>query len=357
MNVVTWHRLGRVEYADGLELQRQFQAARRADAVTDTLLLLEHPPVLTLGRGAKEGNIVAAPEVLAAEGVTVHETDRGGDVTYHGPGQLVGYPLLHLGPGRQDVRRYMRSLEEVIVRALKDFGLAGTRIEKWPGVWVAESRRGGPRKICALGVHLSRWYTRHGFALNVAPRLEHFGLIIPCGIREAGVTSMAEELGRALTLADVEPVVARHFGDVFESELREAEPPAKTVSVAVTRDDGKVLALRRVPERGGFWQIVTGRVEAGEDVRAAAAREVREETGLSLEVRPLDYVHAFAWGEAAPPKVARETAFAARAPPDAAIRLAPSEHDAFEWVTLEAFEARVPYEGLRVAARLALAGA
>ncbi|GMU59654.1 MAG: hypothetical protein AMXMBFR34_14170 [Myxococcaceae bacterium] len=354
MNVVTWHRLGRVEYADGLELQRQFQAARRADMVTDTLLLLEHPPVLTLGRGAKGGNILASADRLAAEGVAVHETDRGGDVTYHGPGQLVGYPLLHLGPGRQDVRKYVRSLEEVILRTLADFGIAATRIEKWPGVWVESSRLGGPRKICALGVHLSRWYTRHGFALNVQPRLEHFELIIPCGIREAGVTSMAVELGRDLHAGEVEPRVALHFGQVFEADVREAEEPAKTISCAVTRDDGKVLLLRRVPAKGGFWQIVTGRVEDGESVAHASVREVREETGLALLTRALDYVHAFAWGEASVPRVAREHAFGARAHLDARVVLSPSEHDAFEWVTLEELCARVPWEGLKVAARRAL---
>lgn len=354
MSVVTWHRLGRVEYADGLTLQGQFQAARRADAVTDTLLLLEHPPVLTLGRGAKGGNIVASPAQLAAQGVRVFETDRGGDVTYHGPGQLVGYPLLHLPPGRQDVRRYVRNLEEVILRTLEDFSLAATRIEKWPGVWIEASRLGGPRKICALGVHLSRWYTRHGFALNVQPDLGHFELIIPCGISEAGVTSMTAELGAPVRREDVEPIVAKHFGEVFEAELREAEPPAQTISVVVTRDDGRVLLLQRVPERGGFWQLVTGRVEPGETPAQAAQRELGEETGLSSPVRPLDYVHAFAWGEATPPIVAREHAFAAVAP-SGEVRLRPAEHQAFDWVPVPEALERLPFEGLREAVRRAQA--
>jgi lipoyl(octanoyl) transferase len=356
MNVLTVHRLGRVEYADGLELQRQFVAARRAGAVTDTLLLLEHPPVLTLGRGAKGGNILAPAERLAAFGIQVHETDRGGDVTYHGPGQLVGYPLLYLGPGRQDVRRYVRSLEEVIIRTLADFGIAGTRVEKWPGVWLQASRLGGLRKICALGVHLSRWYTRHGFALNVQPTLEHFELIIPCGIREAGVTSMAEELGSAVSVAEVEARVAFHFGQVFEAQVREAPEPVKTISCVVAREDGKVLLLKRIPEKGGFWQVVTGRVEDGESEACAALRELREETGLTLPVRSLGYVHAFAWGEVVPPRLAREHAFVARARADVQVVLSPGEHDAFEWVTLEALEARVPWEGLKVAARRAVAG-
>jgi lipoyl(octanoyl) transferase len=354
MNVVTWHRLGRVEYADGLELQRQFQAARRADAVTDTLLLLEHPPVLTLGRGAKAGNILASRQQLESEGVRVFETDRGGDVTYHGPGQLVGYPILHLPPGRQDVRRYVRSIEEVIIRTLRDFSLTATRIEQWPGVWIASSRLGGPRKICALGVHLSRWYTRHGFALNVQPNLKHFELIIPCGISEAGVTSMAAELGADVKREDVEPVVAKHFGEVFESELREAAEPLQTVCVVVTRGE-RVLLLERVPGRGGFWQLVTGRVEPGESPVQAAQRELFEETGFTVPVRSLDYQHAFARGESCPPVVVREHAFAASAPAGD-VRLSSDEHHAFDWVTAPEALERLPFEGLREAVRRATGG-
>ncbi len=354
--VVTWHRLGRVEYPDGLELQRQFIEARKTDAVTDTLLLLEHPPVLTMGRGAKAQNIVAPPEALAAQGVAVFETDRGGDVTYHGPGQIVGYPLLHLEPGRQDVRKYVRSIEEVAIRALADFGLAATRMEQWPGVWLARSRLGGPRKICALGVHLSRWYTRHGFALNVHPALEHFSLIVPCGIREAGVTSMEAELGRRVPMAEVEDRLVHHFGAVFEAALTPAPAPARTVSVAVVREalPAAVLLLRRTPERGGYWQLVTGRVEDGEEPQAAAARELAEETGLSLPVAALDYQHAFAWGDERPPRVAREHAFVARAPAGALVRTGP-EHVEARWLAVEAALAALPFEGLKAAVRRAVA--
>lgn len=352
MDAITCFRLGRVEYADGLELQRQFEAARRAGTSGDALLLLEHPPVLTLGRGAKPGNIVASGEVLAARGVGVFETDRGGDVTYHGPGQLVGYPMLFLPPPRQDVRRYVRSIEEVIIRTLADFSIEAGRIEKWPGVWVAQSRLGGPRKICALGVHLSRWYTRHGFALNVEPDLTHFQLIVPCGISEAGVTSMAAELGRSIAREDVEPVVARHFGEVFEAPMHDAPEATRTVSVTVRDEEARLLLLQRVPSRGGFWQPVTGHVEASEAPAAAAWRELREETGLDLEVTPLGYRHSFAFGDATPPEVVCEEAFVARAPAGAAVRLS-VEHQASEWVPEEEAVARLPFEGLRVAARLA----
>lgn len=355
MRAVTWHRLGRVEYADGLELQHQFQAARRAGAVTDTLLLLEHPPVLTLGRGADGANVLKPREALEAMGVGVFETDRGGDVTYHGPGQVVGYPLLHLEPGRQDVRRYVRSLEEVILRTLGDFGITAARIERWPGVWVEQSRLGGPRKICALGVHLSRWYTRHGFALNVAPELAHFELIVPCGITEAGVTSMAQELPFAApSMGEVEARLVHHFGEVFESELAAGAPPTQTVSVTlVSRARDRVLLLKRTEARGGFWQPVTGRVQAGERADHAAVRELKEETGLDEAVEPLELPHAFSLGPLdGAPKVAVEHPFLARLDPAAPVRLSP-EHEAFEWVSPEVAVARVPFEGLKRAVRAA----
>ncbi|MDP2271109.1 MAG: lipoyl(octanoyl) transferase LipB [Archangium sp.] len=341
---VQWHRLGRVEYGDGLELQRQFQEARRVDEVPDTLLLLEHPPVLTLGRGAKENNIITPKPQLEALGVEVFETDRGGDVTYHGPGQIVGYPLLHLGAGRQDVRKYVRAIEELMIRTVADWGITATRIEQWPGVWVAESRRGGPRKIAALGVHLSRWYTKHGFALNVRTDLSHFELIVPCGIREAGVTSMRDELERDVPVFEVEDRIVHHFREVFDCEVTAAEEPRRTVSVVVTREDGRVLLLERTAARGGFWQPVTGRVEAGESPLQAAQRELMEETGLESVVVPLDYEHCFPFGEGRPPQVFRETAFMAKARGE--VRIDPGEHSACGWFTREEAIAKVPHAGL-----------
>jgi len=347
---VQWHQLGRVEYADGLEMQQQLQQARRDNLIPDTLLLLEHQPVLTMGRAAKMTNIIAPAEQLEALGVEIFETDRGGDVTYHGPGQITGYPLLHLDEGRQDVRKYVRAIEELMIRTVADYGLTATRFEKWPGVWLAESRRGGPRKIAALGVHLSRWYTKHGFALNVSTNLSHFELIVPCGIREAGVTSLKEELGRDIDQREVEERIAHHFRDVFECEVTRAPEPVRTISVVVRRDDGRVLLLKRTEARGGFWQPVTGHVEAGEAPAQAAQRELKEETGASSEVKTLNYEHAF-WAPNA--RLIRETAFVART--NELVKFDPAEHSDAQWFSVSEAISQVPYAGLKRAIQLSAA--
>jgi len=348
-------QLGRVEYADGLRLQKLFGDARARDLVPDSLLLLEHPPVLTLGRGAKRKNIVAEAAQLSAQGVEVFETDRGGDVTYHGPGQVVGYPIFRLPPDRHDVRRYVRDLEEAMIRALRPFGIQAERVAKWPGVWVAGGGAKQPEKIGAIGVHLSRWQTSHGFALNVNTDLSHFGLIVPCGISDGGVTSMERQLSRTVDIAAVERELARSFGEVFEGDVDMHRPAMRTISVAVVRSEpsgARILLLRRVPNRGAFWQIVTGRLEPGESPERAAAREVLEETGQQLTVVPLGYRHAFGFGDELPPVVAEEEAFAALSL-NAQVRLDAAEHDAFCWLSLEEAMAKLPFEGLRRAVRLA----
>lgn len=348
-------RLGRVEYEDGLRLQALFARARASGQMGDVLLLLEHPPVLTLGRGAGSGNVLLGAPVLAARGVEVHPTDRGGDVTYHGPGQVVGYPILNLAPDRRDVRRYVRSVEEGMIRALAADGLSSHRIARWPGVWLGTEEGGDARKIGAVGVHIARWITTHGFALNVNTALDDFGLIVPCGIREAGVTSMERELGHPVEVPRVENALARGFAEVFEAELEWEETRLRTVSVSALRRSARgpeVLLLRRTAERGGFWQPVTGRRLEGESAEAAAVRELREETGAELAVRSLRYRHAFALGESVPPVVAEEEAFAAEWPEGLPIQLGP-EHESAEWVSAEMAMERLAYPGLRRAIRRA----
>ena len=213
-------RLGRVEYADGLEIQKQLVEERRSGRIGDTLLLLEHPPVITLGVKArgKPTNIVASPERLAEAGVAVFDTGRGGDVTYHGPGQLVGYPIFDLRPDRCDVHRYVRDLEEALILAVSEFGVTGTRVRGLTGVWVGPAGR--EEKLAAIGVRISRWITSHGFALNVAPDLNHFGLIVPCGIADRGITSLEQLLGRGVPMDDVQDAVVRGFARVFGSPAR-----------------------------------------------------------------------------------------------------------------------------------------
>jgi len=198
--------LGRIEYEAAWALQRALADARRAERVPDLLLLVEHPPTFTIGRGGDLANLLASPAHLAALGARVYEVDRGGDITYHGPGQLVGYPIIDLlGRGR-DVHRYLRLLEEALIRALAELGVHAGRLPPHTGVWV------GAEKVAAIGVKISRGVTLHGFALNIAPDLDHFAAIIPCGIRDKGVTSLARLLGAPPDPAAVAARVSAHFG-------------------------------------------------------------------------------------------------------------------------------------------------
>ena len=215
MRPLAVRRLGVIAYADALALQRSLVEERKADRIPDTLLVLQHPAVITLGVKGDGGraNIVATPERLADLGIDVQETGRGGDVTYHGPGQIVGYPILDLKPDRCDVHRYVRDVEEVMIRVCADWGVTAGRITGLTGAWV------GAEKIAAIGVRISRWITSHGFALNVTTALDHFTLIVPCGIGDRGVTSLERAAARAVPIADVECAVMRRFAEVFERQL------------------------------------------------------------------------------------------------------------------------------------------
>ncbi len=346
------HRLGRVEYGDGLELQRLHGLAREQELEPDQLLLLEHSPVLTLGRAAKGGNVLGSPELLAQEGIELFETNRGGDVTYHGPGQLVGYPIVKLPPGRQDVRRYVRDLEEALIRTCADFGVTALRIPKWTGVWVGDEALGTARKIAAIGVHIARWQTSHGFALNVNTDLSHFGLIVPCGIKDAGVTSLSQQLGRTVPMALVEARLTRHLSDTLDLAFEHAPDKTRSICVAVTREE-RILLLRRTEARGGFWQLVTGKLEAGESALGAAGRELREETEIELPPEPLGYLHSFALGDALPPQTWEEEAFRVRIDAGQDVRLDPAEHVEHAWLTLGNALSKLPFAGLKAAARRA----
>lgn len=223
-------QLGRTTYADGLEIQRQVIEARKQNRIGDTLILLEHPPVLTLGRNSHRENVLASDELLARKGVELHEINRGGDVTYHGPGQLVGYPIFDLRgdwPGKRGPHLgpvdYMRMLEEVIIRVCHDFGVLTQRVKGRTGVWTLPGGSIPEKKICAFGVHVSMGVTSHGFALNVTTDLRDFDLIVPCGITDRAVTSLEleapEDHQPEPTLANAANSAARHMGHVFQRQM------------------------------------------------------------------------------------------------------------------------------------------
>jgi lipoyl(octanoyl) transferase len=203
--------LGRIGYGPALELQQELIAARKAGTVPDQLLLLEHPHVITLGRNGHPENLLASAEIMERAGISFFPTDRGGDVTYHGPGQLVAYPILDLREWKRDVGAFVRAVEQTIIDTLADYGIEAGRIPKLTGVWV------GDRKIAAIGVHISRWVTSHGLALNVATDMSYFQYIVPCGLTKP-VTSMAQ-LGVRVTLEEVSRSLAAHFGRVFDCEM------------------------------------------------------------------------------------------------------------------------------------------
>ena len=213
MRTIEVRRLGTVPYAEALALQRELVEERRAGRVPDLLLLLQHPPVITLGVKGDGGrsNVLVTDERLAELGVEISETGRGGDVTYHGPGQIVGYPILDLKPDRCDVHRYVRDLEDVMIRVCADHGVSAGRIIGLTGTWI------GNEKVGAIGVRISRWITSHGFAFNVNTNPDDFQLIVPCGITDHGVTTLAKATGRTLSIADVEDRVISQFAAVFDA--------------------------------------------------------------------------------------------------------------------------------------------
>jgi lipoyl(octanoyl) transferase len=219
--LVEVHRLGVVSYGDALELQKHLVEQRKSTEIPDQLLLLEHPPVITLGVKTRNdrSHVVAAPEVLEEEGIEVFESGRGGDVTYHGPGQLVGYPIMDLRPDRCDVHRYVRDLEEMLIRVAESFGVSANRSPGLTGVWV------GDDKLAAIGVRIARWITSHGFAINVSTNLAHFNLIVPCGIVGKGVTSLERLIGRRVDMDEVAGRTAEAFAGVFGRSAVASAPP------------------------------------------------------------------------------------------------------------------------------------
>jgi lipoyl(octanoyl) transferase len=212
MALIEVRRLGTVPYAAALELQKRLVEERKAGAIADQLLLLQHPPVITLGAKVRNdrSHVLASPDELTIAGVELFEAGRGGDVTYHGPGQVVGYPIIDLRPDRCDVHRYVRDLEQVMIDTAAQFGIVAGRVAGLTGAWV------DGHKLAAIGVRIARWITSHGFAFNVTTDLSHFGYIVPCGIRDRGVTSLGRLLGREVSIRQVEDAVLTAFSRVFD---------------------------------------------------------------------------------------------------------------------------------------------
>lgn len=346
-------------YAAGLRMQNALAAFVKEPASMDQVLILEHNAVFTLGRNATRADIHVTDAFLAEQGVEVHETDRGGQVTYHGPGQIVAYPICNLKEGREDVTRLVRGLEEAMIRTAGDFGVAARRLEGYPGIWVDTPR--GPEKLGALGLHLQRWITTHGLAFNVDPNLDHFHWITPCGITDKGVCSLRSLLGAACpTWAQAAERLQAHLAAALGFDLQPVAPPSRSISALTWRRGAQgpeILMMLRQPGQGLWWSSVTGMVEPGETLEEAAHREVLEETGLRGELAPLAFEHTF-WvdpallGEAeGEPRFNTETCFQMQVASDAAVRLAPAEHSAFRWCGPEEAHALALWEGSKAAIR------
>ena len=212
--------VGLIGYAEAYALQQRVVAARKAGAIEDVLLLCEHPHVITQGRNGKREHLLVSESVLRQKGVEYYETSRGGDITYHGPGQTVGYPILNLGAIRRDVVWYVRTLEEAMIRATAEFGITADRVAGKTGIWVRAGNT--EEKLAAIGVHISRWVTSHGFAYNVSTDLRNFDLIVPCGIADRKATSLEKLLGRNVEQKEVAPRIAKHLGELLGLEMRES---------------------------------------------------------------------------------------------------------------------------------------
>ena len=343
MRTCELRQLHLVTYENGMRLQQKLVEMRQADEIPDQLLLLEHPPVITLGRGGDVRNLLAPEEALKAQRVRFFETTRGGDITYHGPGQLVGYPIVHLGEGSRDVRKYVTKVEEVLIRTVAEYGIEATRVEGRRGIWV------GNEKIAAIGVRIARWVTSHGFALNVNTNLDHFRLITPCGLHGTGVTSIERLTGRGVDMNEVRGRLSKHFADVFEREMVERAESLRLIKVIVHNGDHRVLLLHRRPHRGNFWQPITGTIEPGESAIDAARREIVEETGGASEPQQMDLIQSFMieshflQSRYPPPIIVSETGFTAHADENVPIRIDADEHDEYGWFTFEEAYERIKW--------------
>ncbi len=350
-------RFGMVLYPAGLRMQQALAREVGEKDLPDQLIILEHDPVFTLGRNATPADIHMSEDFLAAQGVSVHRTDRGGEVTYHGPGQIVAYPICNLRGGREDVGRLVRGLEEAMIHTASDFGIVADRLPGAPGIWVQTPR--GLEKLGAIGLHLSRWISTHGLALNVCPNLDHYRWITPCGFTDKGVCSLASLLGDAApSWEQAADILQGHLIHFLALDLQPAKPPTRSVSALTWRrgsEGPEILMMLRVPEHGFWWQSVTGMMEPGETPEETAHRELQEETGLRGSLRSLEFAHTF-WVDPAilgfpegEPRFNTEICFAMEVSRDAEVILAPAEHTEYLWCSLDQAHERMRWEGSKAA--------
>jgi lipoyl(octanoyl) transferase len=355
-------RFGRVFYPAGLRMQKALAEYVGKEGRPDQLIILEHDPVFTLGRNATPADVHMSEDFLKAQGVSVHRTDRGGEVTYHGPGQIVVYPICNLRGGREDVGRLVRGLEEAMIRTAAEFGVTADRLPGAPGIWVATAKYrkgGGLEKLGAIGLHLSRWISTHGIAFNVRPNLDHFKWITPCGFTDKGVCSLASLLGDAApTWDEAADRLQHHLIDLLAMDLQPSRAPSRSVSALTWRRTTRgpeILMMLRVPTHGFWWQSVTGMMEAGEMPEQTAHRELMEETGLSGTLRPLGLSHSF-WVDPsivhfpdAEPRFNTEICFSMEVASGADVQLEPSEHTEFLWCDPDEAYERMKWEGSKAA--------
>ena len=350
-------RLGHVLYAAGLRMQKAMAEHVKDPDQPDQILVLEHNPVFTLGRNATRQDIHVDDAFLQDRGVEVFETDRGGQVTYHGPGQVVVYPVCNLKGGREDVGRLVRGLEEAMIRTAAAFGVKADRLQGFPGVWVETPR--GLEKLGALGIHLNRWITTHGIAFNVAPDLAHFRWITPCGITDKGVCSLASLLGdQAPTWDQAADELQLHLASALGLDVRPTPAPSRSISALTWRrgEAGpELLVMLRTPSQGLWWSSVTGMLEPGETPEAAAHRELMEETGLKGTLTPLHFSHSF-WMDPAliglppgPPRFNTERCYHMEVDPAAQVELALDEHSEYRWCGLQEAHDLMLWEGSKTA--------
>lgn len=358
-------RLTTVIYTAGLRMQKALAEYVKDTANPDQLVMLSHNPVFTLGRNATMADIHVSPEFCEQQGVDIQQTDRGGEVTYHGPGQIVVYPICNLAGGRQDVGRLVRGLEEAMIRTAADFGVVANRLKGAPGIWVDTAKfrtGGGLEKLGAVGLHLRRWITTHGIAFNVEPNLAHFGWITPCGFTDKGVCSLRSLMGDAAPdLETAADLLQQHLCECLGLDIQPSREPSQSVNALTWRrglDGPEVLMMLRVPAHGLWWQSVTGMMEPGESYEETAHRELMEETGLSGKLTPLPLQHSF-WVDSSiihfpdpEPRFNTETCFHMEVPRDSPVQLAPDEHSEFKWCGFKKAHDLMRWEGSKAALRL-----